>query len=123
VLPDRYSICRLPAPEPVPLWALQGAFTCVTRTSSEWSVVCETAFVPAGVQEERDWSVLGVEGPLDFGLIGVIAQLARQLADAAISTFVISTYETDYLLVREIDLGRAVATLRAAGHRVEDPHH
>jgi hypothetical protein len=94
----------------------------VTRTSSEWSVVCETTFVPAKVQEERGWRVLGVEGPLDFGLIGVIAQLASQLADAAISTFVISTYETDYLLVREVDLGRAVEALRAAGHRIEDPH-
>jgi len=122
VWPGRYAICRLDAADPLPRWALQGTFFSVTRTPAELSVVCETAAVPPGVPAEADWRVLAVQGPLDFGLTGIIAGLSAHLAAAAISVFVVSTYDTDYVLVRDGDVARAAAVLRAAAYLVSvDP--
>jgi hypothetical protein len=81
-------------------------------------VVCAFDAVPAGTMCEGPWRMLAVRGPLDFALTGVMASLATPLADAAISLFTISTYDTDYLLVRAGDLDRAVQALTRAGHRV-----
>jgi hypothetical protein len=74
--------------------------------------------VPPGVQTEPDWRVLAVQGPLDFGLTGIIARLSAHLAAAAITVFVVSTYDTDHVLVRDADISRAVAVLRDAGYLV-----
>ena len=79
-------------------------------------MVCETAAVPPGIQ--YDWRALAVLGPLDFDVVGILAELSGQLASAAVSILVISTYETDYLLVRERDVSRSAIALRAAGHSV-----
>ena len=116
--PGRYAVCRLPAADPLPPWAVQGPFFSVTRTPAELSVVCDMTAVPPGVQAEPDWRVLAVQGPLDFELTGIIARLSGHLAAAAISVFVVSTYDTDYVLVREADVRRAVAVLRDAGYLV-----
>jgi len=118
VIAGGYAICRLVADAPVPAWATRGAFSCVTRTAHELSIVCESDDVPADVKAERNYRGLAVRGPLDFSLVGVVAALAGTLADAAVSIFVVSTHDTDYLFVRDADLDRAVATLRAAGHIV-----
>src|SRR6185503_12421782 len=98
LLPGRYSICRMDAATPVPQWAIRGGFFSVTRTVGELSVVCETAAVPSGVQAENDWRAFAVQGPLEFGLVGIVAEFAGRLAAAAVSIFVVSTYDTDYLL-------------------------
>lgn len=95
------------------------AFFAVTRTPGELSVVLPEAAVEAGWRAEKGWRCLAVAGPLDFALTGVLASLASPLAAAGVSLFAVSTYDTDYLLVREEDLARAVAALRNAGHRVE----
>ena len=113
-----FAICRLDPDAPVPRWASRGAFTSITRTPQELSIVCDEGAVPARVQAERGWRALVVEGPLDFSLTGVIAGLAGILAKAAVSVFVVSTYDTDYVLVRDHAVARAVAALRAAGHWV-----
>ncbi len=115
------AVCRLPRCGPVPEWAAGdgGGFLSVTRTGRELSVVCAERLVPPGVTAERGWRAFEVEGPLDFGLTGVLASLAGPLAEAGIPIFVISTYETDHLLVRQDDVMSASARLRAAGHRVE----
>jgi uncharacterized protein len=116
-LDDRFAICRLAADAAVPGWAT-GSLVSVTRTDRELSVVCPADRVPDGTQAETDWRALEVVGPLDFGLTGVIATLTRPLADRRIAVFVISTYDTDYLLVRDAALAEAAAALRAAGHPV-----
>jgi hypothetical protein len=118
--PGRYAVCRLDATDPLPQWAVQGAFFSVTRTPGELSVVCEMRAVPQGVQAEPDWRVLAVQGPLDFGLTGIMARLSGHLAAAAISVFVVSTYDTDHVLVRDADVSRAVTVLRHAGYLVAD---
>lgn len=117
VLAGELAVCRFRPDAPVPDWA-QGEPVSVTRTPSGLSIVCEAGAVPAGVTAERGWRALGVRGPLDFGLIGVLASLAAPLADAGVPVFVASTYDTDYVLVPAAQLGAAVEALGAAGHQV-----
>jgi hypothetical protein len=119
LLPETLAICRLGASAPIPAWALAAAgIVSITRTGDELSVVCPEASVPEDIQVSRDWRCLRVAGPLEFALVGVLASLAAPLAAAGISIFALSTYETDYLLVREAQLPAAIEALAAAGHTV-----
>jgi hypothetical protein len=118
LMPGSHAICRLPAGAALPKWADGGAFCSVTRTATELSIVCASGGVPAGVQAQRAYRGLMVRGPLDFSLVGIVAQLSATLAAAEISIFVVSTHDTDYLFVREADLERAIGALRGAGHVV-----
>ena len=119
LLCDRLAVCRLPANSDVPSWVASGSFRSVSWTPHETSVVCEEAVVPTGVHCETGWRVLAVAGPLDFGLTGVLSSIARPLADAGVSIFAVSTFDTDYVLVKEPSLAAAVRALEAAGHVVE----
>ena len=118
LLPDRLSVCRLPAGSGLPDWALSGNFCSVTWTDEETSVVSAESTVPAGVESEQGWRALTVVGPLDFGMTGILASLTRSLADARISIFAVSTFDTDYILVRDSMLDRAIQALAVCGHRV-----
>ena len=117
---ETLSICRLEKNAPIPEWALTGEFFSITRTAEELSVVCPQNQVPPGVQKQDGWKVLQVEGPLDFSLTGVLASLTGPLAKEGISVFAISTYETDYLLVKEEQLEGAIQALREEGYEVEE---
>ena len=117
-VPGSYTICRLPPGDSLPPWVVDGAFYSVTRTPTELSVVCDVARVPSDVKAEGPWSALAVRGPLDLNMTGVLAGLATPLANAGISIFAVSTYDTDYVLVRSPDMDRAVRILREAGHVV-----
>ena len=81
-------------------------------------MVCGEADVPAEVAAERGFRRLTVRGPLEFSLVGVLASLTAPLAEAGVSIFSISTFDTDHVLVRGADLDRACSALEAAGHRV-----
>ena len=116
-MPHAYAMCGLDADAPLPDWATR-AFSSITRTASELSIVCASDDVPADVQVQRGYRGLAVRGPLDFSLVGIVAALAGALAAASISLFVVSTHDTDYLLVRGADLDRAIAALRGAGQIV-----
>ncbi|MBI3556784.1 MAG: ACT domain-containing protein [Deltaproteobacteria bacterium] len=116
VIPGLYAVCRLAPESAIPTWALQGGFFSVSGTADELSVVCVQDQVPAGVQCEQGWSLIKVQGPMDFGLTGILAALAGPLAQAAISIFAVSTFETDYLLVKAENLEKARTILVAAGH-------
>ena len=118
ILPGVFAICRLDAAAPIPSWVTSRDFFSITRTRDELSIVCQQRDVPAGVRCERDWRALKVEGKLDFALTGILASLAAPLADAGISIFAISTYDTDYLLLKETNLPRAVQVLSVAGLRI-----
>ncbi len=118
VHPGLFGICRLEPGAELPTWAGGGEFFTVSRTPRELSIVCDQARIPAGAPAERGRRLLQVEGVLPFSLTGVIAAIAAPLAEASVSTFVISTYDTDYLLVSETDLERAIPVLEAAGHAI-----
>jgi hypothetical protein len=118
VLPDRLAICRLPPDSAIPGPPAGGGLWSVTRTADELSLVLPEAARHPDWQAETGWRAFRVDGTLDFSLTGVMASLADPLAAATVSLFVISTYDTDYVLVRERDLERATAALGAAGHTV-----
>ena len=118
VLGDRYAICRLSPEDRAPDWAERGEFWSVTRTGDELSVVCVEAGIPETVKSEKGWRCLKVHGPLEFSLTGVLVSLTRPMAEAAISTFALSTYDTDYLFVKEAELDRALAVLAEGGHEI-----
>ncbi len=120
VLSERLSVCRLPVDAPWPVPVSGTSFYSVTRTGSEVSVVCSEDEAPTGdhVRVEPDWRALEVAGPLDFSMVGVMAALTAPLADVDVSVFVVSTYDTDYVLVHAAALEKAIEALRSAGHAV-----
>jgi hypothetical protein len=116
LLPEKYAIVGLPSHAEVPAWATQGSFFSVTRTDGELSIVAEESRVPTGIQHQGGWRVLKVHGPFVLSEVGVLAALAGPLAAARISLFVLSTFDTDYLLVASENLDAAVSVLEKAGH-------
>lgn len=100
----------------MPDWALGAGFFSATRTSDELSVVCDEGRVPADVRVERAWVGLKLEGPFPFAMTGVLASFLQPLAEAGISIFAVSTFDTDYVLVKREKLERAIAVLSTAGH-------
>jgi len=118
ILPQRLAICRLLPDKPIPNFLIHSPFWSITRTSDELSVVLSEEMVPAGWKAETGWRCFKVIGPLDFDLTGSLASLAMPLCEAGVSIFVISTYDTDYLLVREESLEKATQILRESGHVV-----
>ena len=117
VLSGEFSVWRLAADAPLPP-SEPGSFLSMTRTSDELSVVSQSTDVPEGALAEVGWRCLRVEGPLPFEMMGVLAALSAPLAKAKVPIFVVSTYDTDYLLVKAADLERACAILRDEGHVV-----
>ncbi|HEX5735232.1 MAG TPA: ACT domain-containing protein [Blastocatellia bacterium] len=118
VLGDSYAICKLSPAERTPGWVERGEFWSVTRTREELSIVCVESGVPESVRSDKGWRCLKVHGPLDFSLTGVLVSLAQPMAQAGVGVFVISTYDTDYLLVKGENLDRALAALAESGHEV-----
>jgi uncharacterized protein len=116
LLSSKLAVCRLSAEAQIPDWAYPGGeLLAIVRTRDELSVVCEQRFVPPQIKAERDWRALKVQGPLDFSQVGVLAALALPLAQAGVSIFAISTFDTDYVLVKDQVLGQAVQILRQSG--------
>lgn len=116
VLPGTFAVCRLGADASIPAWALAGPVFSVTRTADELSIVCEQSLVPEGVRSERDWRCFRVAGAMPITMVGVLASLVGPLANEGISVFTVSTFDTDYVLVKKADLERAQLALRQAGH-------
>jgi uncharacterized protein len=110
------AVCQLAPNAVVPDEALRGPFCSVTRTPAEISLVCQTAHVPAGIRCEPGWSGFMIEGPFDFSTAGVLDAVTGPLARAGIGVFVISTFDTDYILVKTVDCERSVAVLHEVGH-------
>jgi hypothetical protein len=119
VLPGTYAIARFAAAADIHVPYTQGAFYSLTKTEYEVSLVCEEKLLAADMKAERGRRLLRVESTLAFSLTGIVASLAAPLAEAAVSIFAVSTYDTDYLLVNEGDLERATAALEQAGHRIQ----
>ena len=119
LLPEVLAICRLETTASIPDWATLGRFWSITRTEEELSVVCPEAHVPQGVKRETGWRALKVEGPLDFSLTGILTSLTAPLAKEKVSVFAISTYDTDYLLVKEEQLEKAIQALGEEGYEIK----
>src|SRR5258708_24334386 len=116
--PERFAITRLGADSPIPDWATQGPFFSVTRTGDELSIVTELSRVPVDVQSQSGWRVLKVHGPFILSEVGVLVALATPLAEAKISLFAVSTFDTDYLFVASETLPAPISALERAGHTI-----
>lgn len=120
VLPGLFAVARLETASPIPTWATGREFFSVTRTPQELSIVAPDEAVPARVRAARGWRAVKLEGPFEFSAVGVLAAVTGPLAEAGISVFAIATFDTDYVLVREENLKKAVEVLERAGHRRRD---
>ena len=118
LLDGLFAVARLDADADVPPWSHRGAFTTITRTPHELSIVCDEGGVPDEVPAERGWRCLGIEGPIAFETTGVAASFTGALAARGISVFVVSTFDTDYVLVKASKVDAAVEALRDAGYDV-----
>lgn len=118
ILPGRLAVCRLPPDALVPERPVSACFWSVTRSDDELSLVLPEETAPAGSVVEPGWRCLKVRGPLDFGLTGILASLASPLAEAGVSIFALSTYDTDYILIKENDLEKTKQVLTANGHTI-----
>jgi hypothetical protein len=116
LLPENFAIVGLPASTDIPVWATQGAFFSITRTSDELSIMVEESRVPGGISSQGGWRVIKVHGPFMLSEVGVLAALVGPLAAARVSVLTIATFDTDYLLVGSESLPAAVSALERAGH-------
>lgn len=107
ILENRLAVCRLEPESPMPDWALHSPFFSLTKTEDEISIICNEDSVPEDAQTEGGWRAFKVQGPLEFSQTGILSSLASPLAIADISIFALSTFETDYLLVKEDKLEKA----------------
>lgn len=118
VVSGNFAVCKLPTGSPIPAWVKTDDFFSLTRTTAELTVVCRQAVVPDGVVCEPSWRCLQVAGAMPFTLVGVLASLTTPIAQAGVGIFAFSTFDTDYLLIKDTDFPKALAALRAVGHRV-----
>jgi len=117
VLSEEFGVCRLESSTEIPTWATDTSFFSITRTPEELSIVCLATSIPREILSERGWRCLKVHGPLNFDQTGILLLLAEPLAKAGISIFAVSTYDTDYVLVKGGNLPKALEVLRLAGHK------
>jgi len=118
VMDGLFAIAKLKPDAAIPGWVTQDVFFSVTRTEDELSLVTAEAGVPAGFEASRGWRMFKLQGPFAFSEVGVLASLANPLARIGIGIFVISTFDTDYLLVQQDEIPAAVEALEHAGHRI-----
>ena len=118
LLPDVLAVCRLESSDPIPDWATRSGFFSISKTAEQLSVVCASADVGEEVRASRGWRAIKVEGPLDLDLVGILVSVAVPLAQAGVGIFPIGTFDTDYVLVRDGQLGQALKALRGTGFNI-----
>ena len=120
LLKEAFALHRLGADDSIPEMVLDCPFYSITRTADEISIVVPEEMVLSGSRREPGWACIKVLGPLDFGLTGILAGISRVLAGEAISIFAVSTFDTDYILVKQDKAPQAVKALKKAGYPFSD---
>ncbi|HKV75464.1 MAG TPA: ACT domain-containing protein [Gemmatimonadales bacterium] len=118
VLPWTLAICRLPPDAPMPEWVRGAAFLTASRTPEELSITVDQALVPPDIRSQMNYRAIRVRDVLPPDLIGILVAIGAPLAAAGLPIFAISTFDTDYVLLRAADLETGLETLRRAGHRI-----
>lgn len=117
-LPEIFVVCRLPSDAPLPEWAWTSPFTSVTRTADELSIVCLADSLPPDVDAKDRWICFKLAGPFSFLEVGILASFIDPLAENGVPVFAVSTFDTDYVLIREEYAGAALGALQGAGHEL-----
>lgn len=116
LLKNIFGICKLKPIEQIPSWATQGPLFSITKTEDELSIVCEQNFIAKETADiSLNWRCLKIKGPLDFSLTGILSSLLNPLADNKIGIFALSTFDTDYILIKEEKINAAIEVLKQAG--------
>jgi hypothetical protein len=119
VLAKRYSVFRFNKDSTLPDWIYSSDFYSITKTKDETSVITiQNDIDLAGIEKNDNWRIIKIVGPLDFSLIGIIAEVSGIFKESRIFIFTISTYETDYILIKQKDLNSGIEALREEGHKV-----
>ena len=114
---ETFGVCRLSKDEQIPKW-VNGIFFSITKTEDELSIVCNQDNIPDNILCEKDFRILKIVGPLDFSLVGILSAISTILSRIKISIFATSTYDTDYILVRNNDIDHAVEALIKEGYNI-----
>ena len=109
--PEDYAVCQLAASAAVPDWANDGRFNSISKTEDELSIVCESTLIKGDIRAEKGWRTFKLHGPFAFDELGIIASLTTPLAKAGVGVFVISTFNTDYLMVKAAQLQETLMVL------------
>jgi len=117
-IPDLFAVSKLAPDQDFPSWLPQRDMVFIARTSDELSIMCPQKYLPAEQTASRGWHCLRIDGELAFDEVGVVARIAKPLADIGLSIFVVSTHDRDYVLVEENDLEIALKTYEQAGFKV-----
>lgn len=121
ILEESFAVCKLSGQAMIPMWLLNENMVSITRTVEELSIVCNQELIGDHIDElgqmliYKDWKCLKVKGPLEFSLVGILAEISSVLAKAEISIFAISTFDTDYIMLQKDSLEKAVEVLRLNG--------
>ena len=118
VLPEQLAIVRLESKSQIPYWVNSGEFFSITSTKDEVSIICPEKNVPQGITCDSGWRAIKIEGPFDLELTGVAVSVAGPISNSGIGVFIIATYDTDYVLVKEVLLNKALSALTNAGHSI-----
>jgi len=120
LLKDTYAIYKFKSSSKTPRWIENSEFYSVTKTKDELSIVCKQMEVklPIGGVADTNWRMIKIAGPLDLSLTGIIAEISGVLAESAVPVFTISTYHTDYFMVKEENLDKAITVLKESGYKI-----
>ena len=116
ILENPFTIHRFPANHGIPSQVYESQFYSISKTDEELSIVCNSTTQVNSEKSDTDWSCIKVEGPLDFSLTGILAKISTVLAKAEISIFAISTFDTDYILLKSEKLPFAKKALLKSGY-------
>ncbi|MBS1208659.1 MAG: amino acid-binding protein [Proteobacteria bacterium] len=117
-LAGNYAVARLAPDSPIPAWADGEGFVSISRTDDELSIVCLAMRVPTGTQSSGPWQCFKLQGPFDFDEYGILLSIVNPLSTAGLGVFVVSSYDTDHLLLQHSVAERGIALLHEAGHRI-----
>ena len=118
-LPDTLAVCRISLDSELEMWFLSDPFFAMVRTDDALTIVCSQEKVPPKVQQEPGWRALKIEGSFDFSETGILESVLKPLAETGLGIFAVSSFETDYVLVKERDFEVARRALEESGHDVQ----
>ena len=118
VIQGTYAVCQMPTGGGDMRWINKSGFWSVTETDEEVSVICLDECLPERMSKESGWALIRVAGPLDFSLVGILSSILTPLAESGISVFTLSTFNTDYIMVKHTQLAQAVSVLAYSGYSI-----
>jgi hypothetical protein len=119
LLEGDFVICRLSPSPSLPSWAFAGPFISITKTNDELSIITiDDHRLPKDIQCERNWKCLKFKGPFPFDMTGVLSSVLNPLAKADVGILAISTFDTDYVLIKDKNLQTAIDVLKQNGHTI-----